>query len=411
MLAALAVAALAAPATSALREAAINPKPREPTFAATPSQKIVPLSRKPLTGAEKADIAAKLRAHPLQAAAPDLDSNYKTIPFVKHDETLASSDIYVNINFGDSGNGDYNTSTLVDTGNHVLIMDSFDQLKAVQPSVQIIRSGTEPWGHSAHFVQGKFSISTAGGGVLTLEAQFWACTEAGCMNNIGLANGWDSQSPLMNQPSIDYVTFDYQQKQMLLNPEYDCPSWMGIDDRSGMIWPFVYIDELDVNGVRTEWAKGKDGPPQYWRNPGTMGMFDTGGGPIFLATQNIPIPNSGLPKPQGTGQCSAFYSWANETPCSPDCLNGGACPQYCGCECYYGDVAFKLESADSSVTKEINLTNADVAKGEAGVPTFIGCDKANLGGGDYANLGGVMFDLHKITMGVNSHKVCIEDLP
>lgn len=375
------------------------------------SQKAGPLSRKPLTSAEKVDIAAKLRAHPLQAAAPDLDSNYQTIPFVKRDAVLASSDIYVNINFGGSGNGDYSTTTMVDTGNHVLIMDSFEKLKAVQPSVQIVKSGKEPWGHSAHFVKGKFSISTAGGGVLTLEAEFWACTEAGCMNNIGLANGWESQSPLMNQPSIDYITFDYQQNQILLNPTYTCSSWMGIDDRSGMIWPFVYIDELDVDGVRTKWAMGKGGPPQYWRNPGTMGMFDTGGGPIFLATQNYIIPSSGLPKPKGTGQCPAYsFFAANQAPCSQDCLlNGENCPEYCGCKCYYGDVAFKLESADSSVTKEIKLTNADVAKGETGVPTFIGCDKANLGGGDYANLGGVMFDLHKITMGVNSHKVCIED--
>jgi len=303
-------------------------------------------------------------------------------------------------------------ATLLDTGGRVLIMDDFKALKEAQPDIEVITEDTfTPWNEPAKFVKGKFTLQvTTSDGYedLTLEAEFYACSPRCSNNNIGLSNGFGSMSPLKNQQGIEYMTFDFPYNQlysrMILQPAYECNylDKLWIDDRNfnGGAWALVFVNSLQVEGVQTKWAQGKGGLPQYANNKGTMGMLDTGGGPMFLATENIPgfptipPPQTISGQPVGQSDCRERFPWIND-------------PGYAGCLCYYGKVEFQLQSAESQVTKTIRWTNDDVA-GEYGDPTFIGCEKANIGGGNYVNLGAVMFVLHKITMGVNTYEMCIE---
>lgn len=330
---------------------------------------------------------------------------------------------------------------MVDTGSHFLVVSSFESLQQLQPDITVINESdpsclvsktacdncpprdngnrgcvTEPFGHIAKWVKGTISIAAANGEVLTLEdVVFYACADeqpswipTTCKGNFGISNGYNSRSPLMNRPSVvgNYITFDYKNSQMLLQPTYNCPSWMGIDDRAGMIWPFVFIDEFYVDGVKTDWALGKGGPKQYNNNVGTMGMLDTGGGVIHLATESID-KNAGQP-PQ---------DWNIPAPQSPQY---GECPDGRnwkfihdnGCTCYYGDIELTLEGAGAlDSTKDIRVTHDDVVglyPKETEVPTWVSCPMVP-GTGNYANLGGVIFNLHKITFGINAPEVCIED--
>ena len=295
----------------------------------------------------------------------------------------------------------------VDTGGMVLIMDDFEALIKAQPGIVVISEGYTPWNNPAKFVEGNFTLhvtnSDGSQEDLPFETKFWACSpkcsnnNIATNNNLGLSNGLDSLSPFKNQSGIEHITFDLpkdgsRNDRMILQPAYECNDLdkLGIDDRNynGVAFSFVFVNSLKVEGVQTEWAKGTNGPPQYADNNGTMEMFETGGGPMFLATENIPgFPP--IPPPQ-SDQSNCLKNWPGS-----------------GCYCYYGDVEFQLQSANSNVTKDIRWTNDDVA-GVNGDETFIGCEKASLGGGNYVNLGTVMFVLNKITLSVNTFEVCVE---
>ena len=302
----------------------------------------------------------------------------------------------------------------VDTGDYELIMNDFNALQEAQPGIEVLDyNATTGFNDPAYKVRGNFTLhvinSDGSQEDLTLEAEFFACIRNCHINNIGMSNGLGTTtSPFKNQQGIEYITYDLPkdrplQDRMILQPAYKCNDLdrLFIDDRGQFnTWPFVFINSLKVDGVQTAWATGKNGPPQNNGCNGTMGMLDTGGGPLFLVTNNTPgFPT--LPPPQypgfdGPKRCKELFGWAFNKP-------------YEGPSCYWGDVEFQLQSAASNVTKTIRWTNEDVA-GDFDYPTFIAFKKAPLGQGNNANLGTVMFALNKITMSVNTKEVCIESV-
>jgi len=344
----------------------------------------------------------------------NLQPGARSVAISRFSRSTPATHTYVDITYGPG----LVKLAMVDTGNDVLIMDDFKALQEAQPGIVVkINNTFTPWNEPAKFVKGKFTLhvinSDGSQEDLTLEAEFYACSPK-CdrnNNNIGLSNGFGSMSPLKNQQGIEYMTFDLPKDpslpdRLILQPAYECNDLdrLFIDDRNfGAAWPFVFVDSLKVEGVQTAWAKGTDGPPQQNGNNGTMGMFDTGGGPVFLATDNFPgFPT--LPPPQNPGfdgqsRCKDLYWWFFDKTAG-----------YEGCSCYYGDVEFRLQSAAPTVTKKtLRWTNGDLA-GSNGAPTFVACEVANLGGGNYVNLGSVMFALNKITMSVNTYEACVESV-
>ena len=92
--------------------------------------------------------------------------------------SLASNfDAYINIQFRGQTGGAL-TSLLVDSGNSVLIVPSWEDIQNL-PGYTAIGEGTEPWGSPAKIVRGPIDVPTQRGEVLTLEdCVFYACTGA-----------------------------------------------------------------------------------------------------------------------------------------------------------------------------------------------------------------------------------------
>ena len=345
-----------------------------------------------------------------ESQSSDLQQGARSVAIQRFSRSNPATHISIDITYGPN----LVKPATVDTGGKVLIMNDFVALQAAQPDIVVIYNNTStPWSKPAKFVKGKFTLhvinSDGSQEDLTLETEFYACDPI-CYgmgsNNIGLSNGFGSMSPLKKQQGIEHMTFDLPKDpslpdRLILQPAYKCNDLdrLWIDGRDfGNSWPFVFVNSLKVDGVQTEWAQGTNGPPQTNGNTGTMGMFDTGGGPVFLATDNKPdFPT--LPLLPHSDDCRDIYSWFFDPS-----------KGYEGCACYYGDVEFQLESAAPTITKKtLRWTNDDVV-GNNGAPSFVACKKANLGGGNYVNLGTVMFALNKVTMSVNTYETCVESV-
>merc|ERR1712060_1000366 len=191
------------------------------------------------------------------------------------------------------------------------------------------------------------------------------------------------------------VSFDYQNKNLLLfETQASLPKcagqWLKVRDSA---WTALKVDDLLLTGTAVE----------NWVTGSTEAFLDTGGGPTFLQWgrngEKDPFPPR--KKDLTCPQLSFFHSdWKHNS-------------DYADCECYYEkEVTFKLSGKGGQKTDAV-FEQAEVHKIKNSppledTPTLVTCRKANVGNGNWVNLGGVYFSLYPITFDYKTQEVCIQ---
>ena len=187
------------------------------------------------SAADKAHIASTLRSiadgqrRVIASAAGAAPADNLVIPLTT--VSLNSNfDAYINIQFRGQVAGSM-TTLLVDSGNSVLIVPDWEDLKDL-PGYTVLGEAKEPWGSPAKVVRGPIEIPTATGGIHTLEdCVFYACTDSPRTANFGTgclspwsASGWNTpqglgvtmQSPLSYNSEYPFAEFNYAPGRQLM---------------------------------------------------------------------------------------------------------------------------------------------------------------------------------------------------
>lgn len=357
--------------------------------------------------------AAKLRG----VISNKLAASKTTVPLAAFAGARGNYDVSLEVRFGD----EYSETLMMDSGNDCLIAASYNKIKAAQPNLETLYMWSEatpyvtPWNDKGAIVQGNVSVGDA----VFKNVIFWACIEDGCPKggggNFGMGMNsqvkgwWDSPialwslpSPLMQVPAGrperesnvgNFVTYDYSNKAIVFadsGPD-DC-TWLEAvsSGSSEEVWTSLFIDSLTINGVATAWATGNAGS----LSASTLGFADTGGGPLFLSWGNeagrSPIVNN-----------PSYQS----KPCPGGEWNPG--PSYSECECFYEDIEMSLAGSGSAASPKVSVQYL-TSELEEGYPTLISCKTANVGGNDWANLGGLLFHLNTVTFDFSTRSICIQ---
>jgi len=269
----------------------------------------------------------------------------------------------------------------------------------------------------AKLVIGSVALTDSTGAPYTLRnVTFYACVTDCDYHGIGLGVGEDYAkgvySPLSPLGSAvpptprPVVRFDYAHRRLLLyQGQTAAPacktSWMGVSKPDEQdFWTCVKVKQVLVGGR----------PVENWVTSDTEAFLDTGGLLQYLkwgddATEDPfgkPSVNTPCPRP-------AFFDDA------PDDWKGDS--DFKGCVCRYSpEVVFSLADEEG---RGVNVTfsqagmyglpkekGADFTLGET--PTLVTCKKANVGDGNWANLGGSFFMLNDVTFDYQAKEVCIE---
>ncbi len=264
--------------------------------------------------------------------------------------SLASNfDAYINIRFRGQPDNPL-TSLLVDSGNSMLIVPSWEAVKDL-PGYETLGDATEPWGSPAKVVRGPVEIPTSTGGVHVLEdCVFYACTGgertanfgAGCLSPWS-ASGWNTpagigvtmEAPLAYNAQYPFAAFDYapadqvlsltnairvaQESELVLSRDQP-PDYTLLDTIPNLEWMSLIPSCLTIGDTSTQWPGDVPSP---------IAMVDTGGGPVFLSD------------PKGYVYKS---SWPHPTAC-PTWTSGSEL-----CQCVSDDITLELAGADRSTT-------------------------------------------------------------
>ena len=319
------------------------------------------------------------------AAAPAAPSI--TVPLTT--VSLSSNfDAYVNIQFpGDTSGA--TTTLLVDSGNSVLIVPSWEQIQGF-PGYKVLGSGHEPWGSPANIVQGPIEIPTADGGVYTLQdCVFYACTGAPRTANFGAgclvpwsSSGWNTpagvrvtmRAPLSYNTDYPFAEFNYAPAASIFGPgsapmaaegsnlilyRSQPSGYTFLNTIQNLEWMSLRPKSLQIGTVNTAW-------PGSVRSP--IAMIDTGGGPVFLSD-----PNEYLQQTQ----------WPVAASC-PTWTSGSQ-----SCQCVSDDLTLELAGEGTSGTYSYRIDTSTMPSSVQGL-TLVMC-KVNeyMRGQQGMNIGGI----------------------
>jgi len=330
-----------------------------------------------------------------------------------------------------------------DTGSGGLVMWSWDVLVKAQPDIVdrvIARGVQDPWGCNSNLVNGtlRLQFKDPRTGAVQLEPLHNVPFFARLSDQTGHEHCRSDKDPLpMNMEGYDvpgkslkvYPPFspksgatpalpslaqlDYDKNEIVLSESCPVSRWLAcrkgqwMDDLPG-VWgsPRVYITQVDLNGVDTKWAQGKGGPVQHNAvGAGTIAAMDTGGGPIQIGNKCATCTAPGcadlpeFPAPKYPIACPAFW-------------RGFHAPN--NCKCYADQVTFHLEGNGGGKTQltftQDSVVNAMESSGGTGstdhVPTMMVCDGVCISGGNYANLGGILFNNYPSAIDYKRNQMC-----
>ena len=269
-------------------------------------------------------------------------------------------DAYMVISFEGQAAG-ASTQVLVDSGNSMLIVPSWEDIAALPDSSQnytvLASNVSEPWGSPANVVRGPVQIPTASGEIYTLDdCVFYACTGAPRTANFGAgcispwsASGWDvppgagvtMQSPLSYNSSYPYAEFNYAPAATMFAADASLTVSTGSSlvmyqaqpggySMFGIIpnleWMSLIPMSLAIGGAQTQWPGDVASP---------IAMVDTGGGPVFLSDPNGYVYSGSWP---GGVTCPTWTSGSDS------------------CQCISDDITIELGDATSSTSYTIDTS-------------------------------------------------------
>lgn len=316
-------------------------------------------ARVPLSDEHKAEATQRLQAiaqakkaqlKPAAAAVTPADS-------VSIDLTTVSAsgnfDAYIHVQFsGDSGDP---TPLLVDSGNSMLVIPDWNQIKDL-PGYKVLGTGKEPWGSPAKIVKGPILLPTSDGQVYTIpDCVFYACTGAPNTANFGAgritpwsASGWNTpsgvhnlvmQAPLSYNTDYPYAEFNYAAPEHIFGAAgtvtvvsnsslvlYRSPptGYTVLNTVPNLEWMAVTPQSLSIEGTQTKWPGSVHSP---------IAMIDTGGGPVFLSDPDGYVYHT---------------SWGDPTTCP------GWTSDSKNCRCISGEIALELGDGKTSFSYTID---------------------------------------------------------
>jgi len=347
------------------------------------------------------------------AGAPP--SGAKAVPFTK--DGYASYDIYLEVTFDGAGGTPYQLHSLGDSGFNSIQMCCTTDLDSSKYTV-INQQAKSPFGwHPSWIVKGPVSLKLVDGTMYKIEdVEFYACkckaTDWSCRNTcnfynfgLGMVEQFDSGiyaafSPIGGAKSTGtprpVLSFDYQgQNLLLLENQEAVPQcggkWLKVLDSP---WTALHVEQLQLSGVKVE----------NWVTSGTEAFLDTGGGPTYLQWGYNGETTDPFPPPAKNVVCPnpSYFNTAWKSD-----------PSYSDCRCYYSkEVTWGLfDERGQKMDAVFNQAQVHALEGSPPLdttPTLITCRKANVGDGNWANLGGVFFHLYPITFDYKTQEACIE---
>ncbi|HLJ97235.1 MAG TPA: hypothetical protein VKU02_29010 [Gemmataceae bacterium] len=319
--------------------------------------------------------------------------------------SLASNfDAYINILFRGQTTGGF-TSLLVDSGNSLLIVPSWEDLQHL-PAYTAIGDGTEPWGSPAKIVRGPIDVPTKSGAVHTLEdCVFYACTGAPRTANFGAgclrpwsANSWATppgvsvtmQAPLSYNAQYPFAEFNYAPASALLamqnSPRVAQDSELVIyraqpagysmcDILPNVEWMALVPKSLTIGDTLTQWPGTVDSP---------IAMVDTGGGPVFLSDPN------GYIYPRTWPEATSCPSWTSTSD---------------SCQCVQGEITVELASPDSATSLRYTIRAASLPPPAQGLTLVMCKNNAYMMGQQGMNIGGLSALFNAILIDYGQAKV------
>jgi hypothetical protein len=250
---------------------------------------------------------AKSRSMSLEAILPKLAPQDSAVLPITTVSIQTNFDAYIDISYAGSPTN-YSIPLLLDSGNSVLIVPSWEEIAALPNSstvYQVLGAAQEPWGCAANVVKGPIRI----GNFQIDNCVFYACTGGppqggertanfgvGCLTPWS-ASGWNTprginaiiQAPL-SYTGFSVAEFNYEAAVNLISAS-NAPriavgsnitlykslpsSYSAFNIVPNCEWMSLIPRKLFIETVETTWP-GSEGTP-------LIAMIDTGGGPVFLS--------------------------------------------------------------------------------------------------------------------------------
>lgn len=301
--------------------------------------------------------------------------------------TIAAANLFHTSIFVRPVGGEY-TPLEFDSGNSVLVMPSYEQIKDLDPTGSTYRvieeNVPEPFGSNAYLVGGPIEIEQSDGSAYRIEdCTFFACDSSSPTSNFGVGcimpvpafgtSGTTVKSPIAYDPNFCCGIVDFADPAEMLSQDNTlvankasvftlCKSIPGefnvFEILPSVGWMSLRPKSLSIAGTATGWPGTLEAP---------IAMIDTGGGPAFLSD-----PNSVL----------ITKEWPNEVDFNPQ----GWKPSDT-CVSVQDAITIEIGNGNSSYSFSIDPAQIPAL---ADTPTLMMCKRhAYMMGVNGMNLGGV----------------------